>query len=173
MISLMLISVLSCPENLGALRLLDQQFGSTKNSKGYKVLNPKVGLIYGDAMYYERFEKILSNLEEMSYASSNLVVGIGGLLLQQHTRDELGFAIKATYAEVNGEVRELMKDPVTDPGKKSHKGLISLVKKDGEFITLDGQTWEQEKQGLLETVFMNGKLVKEFTFDQIRKNSNK
>lgn len=161
------------PENLGALRLLDQQFGSTKNSKGYKVLNPKVGLIYGDAMYYDRFEKILSNLEEMGYASSNLVVGIGGLLLQQHTRDELGFAIKATYAEVNGEVRELMKDPITDPGKKSHKGLISLVKKDGEFVTLDGQTWEQEKQGLLETVFMNGKLVKEFSFDQIRENSNK
>lgn len=161
------------PQNIGALRLLDMMFGSTVNSKGYKVLNPKVGLIYGDAMYYERFEKILSNLQEMGYASSNLVVGIGGLLLQQHTRDELGFAIKATYAEVNGEIRELMKDPVTDPGKKSHKGLISLVKENGQFVTKDQQTWAQEKTGLLETVFYNGFLVKELTFDQIRANSNK
>lgn len=161
------------PENLGALRLLDMKFGSSMNSKGYKVLNPKVGLIYGDAMYYERFEKILNNLQEMGYASSNLVVGIGGLLLQQHTRDELGFAIKATYAEVNGEVRELMKDPITDHGKKSHKGLIKLTKENGQFITKDQQTWDQERTGLLETVFYNGFLVKELTFDQIRANSNK
>lgn len=160
-------------ENIGALRLLDMVFGSTVNSKGYKVLNPKVGLIYGDAMYFERFEKILNNLQEMGYASSNLVVGIGGLLLQQHTRDELGFAIKATYAEVNGEVRELMKDPITDHGKKSHKGLIQLNKENGQYVTKDQQTWAQEKQGLLETVFYNGFLVKELTFDQIKKNSNK
>lgn len=160
------------PENLGCLRILDQQFGSTVNSKGFKVLNPKVGLIYGDGMYFERFKRILCNMQEMGYAASNLVIGVGGLLLQQHSRDDMGFAVKATYAEVNGEVRELLKDPVTDHGKKSHKGLLTLTKNsNGEFVTKDGCTWAEEATGLLETVYENGVLVKEITFDKIRQNA--
>lgn len=158
-------------EYKGAMNILAEKFGTTTNSKGYKILNSKVGLIYGDGMYYERFERILSNLQEMGYATSNLVVGIGGLLLQQHSRDEQGYAIKATYAEVNGEVRELLKDPVTDPGKKSHKGLVQLVRDtNGNIVTRDQCTWEQEKQGLLKQVFLNGVLTNPITFDQIRKN---
>lgn len=162
------------PENKGALRILAEKFGTTLNEKGYKVLNPKVGLIYGDGMYYERFERILTNLQEMGFASSNLVVGIGGLLLQNHSRDEQGYAIKATYAEVNGEVRELLKDPVTDPGKRSHKGLIQLTKdSEGNFVTKDQCTWEEEAGGLLETVFVDGKITKTVNFDQVRANARK
>jgi len=162
------------PAYHGALQILDHQFGHTVNEKGFKVLNPKVGLIYGDGMYFDRFEKILTRMKEMGYASSNLVVGIGGLLLQQHSRDEQGFAIKATYAEVNGEQRELLKDPITDSKKKSHKGLLSLIKTDsGEYITISRCSWEEEAQGELKTVFKDGVLVKEITFDQIKKNIEK
>lgn len=157
------------PENLGAIRLLDQMFGSTINNKGYKVLNPKVGLIYGDGMYYGRVEKIFQTLKDMGYASSNIVFGIGGLLLQQHSRDEQGFAIKATSCEINGEYREIVKDPITDVSKKSHKGLIKLIKNsDGQFVTLDQVSEIEEKEGLLELVFKDGKLIKEQTLDQIR-----
>lgn len=160
------------PQNLGCLRLLEQQFGTTKNSKGFKVLNPKVGLIYGDGMYFERFKRILSNMAEMGFASSNLVIGVGGLLLQQHSRDDQGFAIKATYAEINGESREIVKDPITDSGKKSHKGLLSLSKNSkGDFVTKDGCTWQEESEGLLETVFENGVLLKDISFDKVRENA--
>ncbi len=160
------------PERKGAIVILAEKFGTTYNSKGYMLLNPKIGLIYGDGMYYERFERILTNLQEMGYASSNLVIGVGGLLLQQHNRDDQGYAIKATYAEVDGEVRELLKDPVTDPGKRSHKGLIKLsIDAYGNYVTKDQCTWDEEKQGLLQTVFLNGKVVKEVTFDQVRKNA--
>ncbi len=160
------------PAWFGVIRLLDMEFGSTKNSKGFKVLNPKVGVIYGDGIYFKRFQSILYTMKEMGYASSNLVVGIGGLLLQQHSRDEQGFAIKATYSEVNGVAQELMKDPITDPGKKSHMGLLQLSKNSaGEYVTKDHCTWEEEKNSLLTTVFIDGKLVKETTFDVIRKNA--
>jgi nicotinamide phosphoribosyltransferase len=158
------------PEWFGAIRLLDKMFGSKKNKKGYRVLNPKIGLIYGDGMFYERFERVLEMMKLMGYASSNLVIGVGGLLLQHHSRDDQGFAIKATFAEVDGKVRELMKDPVTDQKKKSHKGLLALMKDaDGRYYTKDRCTMEEEAASLLETVYENGKITRLTTFDEIRK----
>lgn len=157
------------PEFLGTFRILDSEFGSTINSKGYKELNPKIGVIYGDGMYYARFEAILIKLKEMGYASTNLVAGIGGLLLQQHNRDDMGFAIKATFAVINGQEIELFKDPATDPGKRSHKGLMVLLKKsDGTYETVDGVCPEVEKTGELAQVFYNGKVTKSYTLEEIR-----
>jgi nicotinamide phosphoribosyltransferase len=153
----------------GSLRLLDKTFGSEKNSKGYKVLNPKVGLIYGDGMFYERFERTLETMKDRGFASSNLVIGIGGLLLQHHNRDDQGYAIKATFAEVDGKQRELMKDPVTDSKKKSHQGLLALYRDgDGRFFTKDRCTPSEEAVSLLNDVFENGKIVRPTTFNEIR-----
>ncbi|MFN8672647.1 MAG: nicotinate phosphoribosyltransferase [Candidatus Sericytochromatia bacterium] len=157
----------------GAIRLLDEKFGSSINDKGYKVLNPKVGLIYGDGMYWERYERTLERMKQMGYASSNLVIGVGGIL-RNHSRDTLGFAIKATYVEVNGEKREIEKDPVTDRKKKSHKGLLSLIiDESGNYSTMDQCSLEEEQAGLLQVVFKDGKLLKEYTLDEIRERVRK
>lgn len=163
------------PEQKGAVRILDEVFGSTVNSKGFKELNPKVGLIYGDGMYFERVKDIYQTLTEMGYATTNVVLGIGGLLLQQHNRDDLGFAIKATFAVINGEEVELFKDPATDPGKRSHKGLMVLLQdgETGKYYTEDQVPEEQEKGGLLQQVFLNGKLTKFQTFAEIRERASK
>jgi nicotinamide phosphoribosyltransferase len=157
-------------ENKGTFRILEEIFGATINSKGYKELNPNVGVIYGDGMYFDRYKSILEKMKEMGYANTNLVIGIGGLLLQQHNRDDLGFAFKATYAEINGQATELFKDPATDPGKKSHKGLLQLLKDaSGKYITIDQVSWDEEQNySLLETVFKDGKVVKEYTLQEIR-----
>ncbi len=153
----------------GAIRLLDEKFGSSLNDKKYKVLNPKVGLIYGDGMYFDRYERTLERMKEMGYASSNLVIGVGGIL-RNHSRDTLGFAIKATYVEVNGEHREIEKDPITDKGKRSHKGFLQLNQDDGmNFVTIDMCNEQQEKGGLLKTVFKNGQLTHEQSFEEIKK----
>jgi nicotinamide phosphoribosyltransferase len=160
------------PEFKGTFVLMDELFGSTINSKGYKELNPNVGVIYGDGMYYDRYKAILEKMQSMGFANTNLVIGIGGLLLQQHNRDDLGFAFKATYAEINGDATELYKDPITDPGKKSHKGLMSLDKdSNGAYHTTDQVTWKDEKGGELKTVFLNGKVVKEYSLEEIRNNA--
>lgn len=152
----------------GAIRLLDEKFGSTVNEKGYKVLNPKVGLIYGDGMYMERYIRTLERMKEMGYASSNLVIGVGGIL-RNHSRDTLGFAIKATYIEVDGEPREIEKDPYTDSSKKSHKGLLSLVWDDEhKFSTKDHCSKLEEQEGLLVPIFKNGMLIKDTTLEQMR-----
>lgn len=161
------------PANKGVIRLLDEVFGSTINSKGYKELDPKVGCIYGDGMYFARIADILGTLKVMGYATTNLVIGVGGILLQQHNRDDLGFAIKATYAIVKGEHRELFKDPITDPGKRSHKGLMRLDRVDGTYVTTDRISELEEGQGLLKEVYRNGKLLHEVTFDEIRQRIRK
>lgn len=157
------------PEAMGCIRLLDKTFGHTVNEKGFKVLNEKVGLIYGDGMYLERYERILNRLKEMGYAASNLVIGVGGIL-RHHTRDTLGFAIKATYVEVNGEEREIEKDPVTDKGKKSHKGLLHLgYDHDLGFYTEDQVSSEKEQKGNLLTVFLNGRILRSEYLEDLRK----
>jgi nicotinamide phosphoribosyltransferase len=157
------------PEWKGAIRLLDEVFGSTVNSKGYKVLNPKVGLIYGDGMYYERYERTLKRLMEMGYATTNLVIGVGGIL-RNWTRDTLGFAVKATYVEVGGAPRAIEKDPITDHKKKSHKGLLSLTWDDEhKYVTHDECTPEEEDNTMLKVIYRDGVVLKAYALDEIRK----
>ena len=157
------------PAFKGAVECLWDIFGGTINEKGYKVLNERVGLIYGDSITYERAQDILARLQWKGFASCNIVFGIGSYTYQHSTRDSLGFAMKATYAEVNGEARELFKDPITDSGtKKSAKGLLRVEEENGTFVLYDQQTPEQEASGALKTVFLNGTLFNLQTIAEIR-----
>lgn len=156
------------PEVRGALQLLWDTFGGTVNSKGFKVLNPKVGLIYGDGMSLDRFRTMLDTMANNGWASSNLVIGVGGLLVQQRNRDEHGFAIKATRVIRNGAPVEIYKDPVTDPGKKSKKGLMRVEVLDGIYRTYDQQG--NDDGGVLSTVFLDGKILKEYSLEDVRLN---
>jgi nicotinamide phosphoribosyltransferase len=141
-----------------AMQILWDKFGGTINSKGYKVLNPKVGLIYGDGIYLERYEEILNRLKNAGFASSNLVIGVGGILLQNLSRDDMGFAQKTTYIEVDGQARNVFKDPITDPKKRSHRGLLALNihPGTGSYMVDEECSWQQEEHSLLKTVFRDG-----------------
>lgn len=115
--------IISPIEWVGAYEVLWKIFGGTINEKGYKVLNPKVGIIYGDSITLERQKEIYKRLEERGFAATNLVLGVGSYTYQYKSRDSLGFAMKATWCQVNGEGREIFKDPKTDDGtKKSLSG---------------------------------------------------
>lgn len=156
------------PEWKGAIRLLDEVFGHTVNQKGYKVLHPNVGLIYGDGMYLERYERVLARLAEMGYAASNFVIGVGGIL-RHHSRDTLGFALKATYVEVNGVPREIEKTPATDPKKRSHRGLIALSRDEaGAYTTRDGRSAAEEEASLLPEVYRDGRITTRVTLASAR-----
>ena len=161
----------STAEWVGAYQVLWDIFGGTINEKGYKVLNPKVGIIYGDSITLERQKEIYKRLEERGFAATNLVLGVGSYTYQYKSRDSLGFAMKATWCQVNGEGREIFKDPKTDDGtKKSLKGLICVQGDGDKYVAEDQVTKEQEERGYLQTVFEDGKLVKEWTLSQIRAN---
>ena len=115
------------PEEKGLIELLWDEFGGTVNSKGYRVLDPHIGAIYGDSITLERAELILAGLEAKGFASSNIVFGIGSYSYQGPTRDSLGFAVKATSVTQSGVEYPIQKDPKTDPGKKSFCGRVKVV----------------------------------------------
>jgi len=162
---------LNSPQWLGCLRLLDKVFGHTINSKGYKVLNESVGLIYGDGMYYEKYERTQRRLMSMGYSAENLVIGVGGIL-RNYSRDALGAAIKAVWVEKNGLPTEIFKDPVTDHKKKSLKGLLYVGEKNGELFVEDQVSSEKEQTGLLTEVFVDGRMVRETNLSEIRSRLN-
>lgn len=162
---------LSPNEVKGSIAVLFEQFGGTVNSKGYKVLDPHVGLIYGDSITLTRAKEILERLEQKGFSSSNVVFGVGSFTYQYATRDTFAHAMKATYIEVEGvdEGIDLFKDPKTgDGGKKSAKGLLRVDEVDGELVLSDSQTWEQEAGGKLITRFKDGKMYNETSLLEIR-----
>lgn len=162
-------SLITKSQRKGAYELLWDTFGGEINDKGYKVLNGKVGLIYGDSITLDRQKQILSNLEAKGFSASNLVFGIGSFTYEYVTRDTFGFAMKATWGQVNGEPKDIFKNPKTDSGfKKSAKGLLMVYDDNGTIKLKDQCSGSEEDSGLLLTVFENGKLVKETSLCDIR-----
>ena len=158
---------------LDCIRILETYYGSTVNEQGYRVLN-HVRVIQGDGINHNTIRSILACLDIAGYSADNVSFGSGGALLQQVNRDTLKFAMKCSSIKVrvDGELveRDVFKDPVTDHGKRSKRGRVDLFRKpNGEYYSSipDGNTSE------LSTVFLNGELVKEYTFDEIRANSRK
>lgn len=148
---------------MGSYEFLLKVFGGTINTKGYMELDSHIGLIYGDAITIKRQREIYARLEEKGIAATNLVLGIGSFSFSMHTRDCLGMAMKSTYCEINGEPREIFKDPktVTNTGmvKKSLRGLIKVTcdPETGTLIATDRVSKEEEQEGMLIPYFKDGK----------------
>lgn len=166
-------ATLGSPEFKGAIECMWETFGGTITDKGFKLLDSHIGLIYGDSITLQRQKDILEGLKAKGFASFNVVLGIGSYTYEYVTRDTYGFAMKATYGEVSGEPRNIFKDPKTDDGtKRSAIGLMQVTEVNGELKMKDQCTWEEEKQGLLKTVFENGKIMNEQSLSEIRNRIN-
>lgn len=165
---------LSEEEVKGSIETLWDIFGGAVSEKGYKILDPHIGLIYGDSITLERAKEICERLEKKGFASTNVVFGVGSYTYQFCTRDTEGYAVKATYAEINGEPFEIFKDPATDDGtKKSARGLTAVFKdENGEFYLKDKATWEEVENCELKEVFRDGKLLIDQPLSEIRQRLN-
>ncbi len=157
-------------ERKGVIESLWETFGGTINAKGYKELDSHIGAIYGDSITLQRAENMCQRLKDKGFASTNIVLGIGSFTYQYNTRDTFGFAMKATYGEVEGEGRAIFKNPITDDGtKKSAKGLIKIIKENDTYRLVDQVSWEEEKQGELKEVYRDGQLLIDHSLQDIRK----
>ena len=158
-------------EQKGVIELLWDVFGGSINDKGFKELIPQIGAIYGDSITVDRATQICERLKIKGFASTNVVLGIGSYTYQYNTRDTFGFAMKATYGEVNGEGRAIFKDPITDDGtKKSAKGLMKVVLENGDYKLLDNVTWREESEGELKEIFRDGNLLVDWKLEDVRRN---
>jgi nicotinamide phosphoribosyltransferase len=158
--------------SLEVLELLGQYFGYTINNKGYKVLNPKVGMLWGDGVNLNSIVGILQNMLENKWAASNLVLGQGGALHHSDvSRDMQRFAFKSSYQVANGVGKNIYKDPI-DGSKKSKKGKLALIVKDGRYETLEEVEGKVEGDLLIE-VFRDGELLVEYSLEDVKRNLNK
>ncbi|HPZ86476.1 MAG TPA: nicotinate phosphoribosyltransferase [Flavihumibacter sp.] len=159
------------PAFKGAIECMWETFGGSITEKGYKLLDGHIGLIYGDSITLERQKAILEGLKQKGFASYNVVLGIGSFTYEYVTRDNFGFAMKATYGEVDGGGRDIFKDPKTDDGtKKSARGLMQVYrdKSTGKLALKDQCSWQEEAQGELQPVFRDGKLLRDWSLSEIR-----
>ena len=156
-------------ERKGSVQCLWDIYGGTLTEKGYKMLNDKVGLIYGDSISLPRAYEIMNRLAAKGFASSNVVFGIGSYTYNMLSRDTFGWAMKAIYAEVSEEQVDIYKDPATDDGtKKSARGLLRVEKDGSDYVLHEQQTLEQFEAGELRPVFRDGELLVTTTLAQIR-----
>lgn len=157
------------PEYKGAVECLWEIFGGTITAKGFKLLDEHIGVIYGDSINLQRAENIIKGLAAKGFCSANVVFGVGSYTYQYVTRDNFGFAMKATSGVVNGVRREIFKDPKTDSGtKKSAKGLLRVEREGDTLVLYDQQTEVQEAEGELQVVFLNGELTRPTSLEEIR-----
>lgn len=166
-------------------RLMDK-FGFTVNSKGYKVLPDYIRVIQGDGINLNSIEDILDTLEDNKISGDNIAFGMGGALLQGVNRDSLKFAQKASYAIINDVGVDVYKDPITDKGKTSKKGILALVKSvQGKncYTTIREEVFNNqlEKENILKLVYLMGSRQKnktkrpymlEYEWEDIRQRAN-
>lgn len=154
---------------LDVLSLLDEVFGHTVNSKGFKVLNSHVGVLWGDGIDYQGIRNILFAMRNAGWASDNGIFGCGGGLLQKINRDVQRFAFKCAAQMRNGEWVDVFKKPL-DISKASKHGRLKVIKRDGIYMTVRENEYSKLPNELI-PVFENGVLLKEYSFDEIRKNA--
>lgn len=160
---------LSEAEVKGAVECLWDIFGGTITEQGYKVLNERVGLIYGDSITYDRAQQIMERLANKGFASTNCVFGVGSYTMRYVTRDTLGSAVKVTWAQVEGVEYAVAKDPKTDSGvKKSAKGYLDVLEVDGEFVLVESEKKEQLVDSAMKTILVNGAFGNQTNLSEIR-----
>ena len=158
---------------LRVIQILDAKFGHTVNAKGFKVLN-HVRIIQGDGVNPSSIEAILMNYKAHGYSADNIAFGMGGALLQKMDRDTQEFAMKASAIMINGEWRDVSKDPVGQKSKKSKGGRFTVLwekderNADAEWITIP---YDELEESMLSPVFKDGKLLRDVKLAQVRYNT--
>jgi nicotinamide phosphoribosyltransferase len=153
---------------LRLLPALAERFGSKQNHAGYRLLHPKVRLLWGDGIGLESIERILDNILADGWSAANLIFGMGGALLQKVNRDTQKFAFKCSSATVNGELRDVFKDPITDPDKESKRGKLALIRTPHGLDTVHCPGKCEMEGDLLEPVFRNGEVLRHQSLEDIR-----
>lgn len=154
---------------LKTLQTLERKVGAPKNMRGYKLLPKWLRVIQGDGIDQDSIAEILSTMKTHGYSASNIAFGMGGALLQKLDRDTQKFAFKCSEATVDGKPVRVFKDPVTDSGKRSKAGRLSLVRRDGRLTTVEGEQPDCQ----LVTVFENGQILKRHTLAEVRERANR
>ncbi|WP_199508456.1 MULTISPECIES: nicotinate phosphoribosyltransferase [unclassified Psychrobacter] len=152
-----------------ALERLAVKFGTHTNSKGYKVLPDYIRIIQGDGINPQSLQGILDTIMHAGFSAENVTFGMGGGLLQQVNRDTMSWAMKASAICIDGQWHDVYKDPVTSHAKRSKKGRMALIKdNNGDVSTVRAEELRDTDDNLLQTAYLDGKLMIDERLDVIR-----
>jgi len=156
--------------NMKLMEILIERFGAKSNSKNFTVLNDAVRVIQGDGVNPQTIARILQTFCMRGWAADNITFGQGGALLQKVNRDTFKFAMKASAAKVNGVWRDVFKDPITDTGKRSKRGILKLILEQRndcppEYVTVAN---DDPRKDLLQIVYNTGIVANETTLSEVR-----
>lgn len=152
------------------LRMQEAAFGAVTNSKGYKKIN-NVGLLQGDGIDHMNIKSLLGKILVLGYSADNIIFGSGGALLQKVNRDTFKFAQKVSAVYKDNKWVSTAKNPVTDPGKKSKGGRVTLVRSllTGEHSTINiDLPINGEFHNEMRVVYQNGNLFNKSTLKEVR-----
>lgn len=159
------------------LEIIAEKFGFEVNEKGYKTVYSKIKFLQGDGITIYTMRDILEYLiVRKGWSIDNLIFGSGGGLLQSFNRDTLKFAIKASFAVVDGQAIDVYKDPITASGSKTSKRgkLYCIRDEQGHYSTMNHHEIEEHnillEHNALETVFYNGEIIIKPTYAEILEN---
>lgn len=162
---------------LATAKILEEKFGTTINSKGFKVLN-HVRIIQGDGINDDSIREILNTLMNNGYSATNIAFGMGGGLLQQLDRDTQKFAMKCSSVTIDGKTVDVYKDPVTDSGKRSKAGRLDTICRHSNLsfgkdcVSIETVILEDNQishpLSIMQTVYENGEILVEDNFESIR-----
>lgn len=153
------------------IEILMEGFGYTVNKKGYKCLPACIRVLQGDGINEASIRAILEKMESLGIAADNIVFGMGGALLQHCDRDWFKFAMKGSALAVDGEWRDLFKDPDTDSVKRSKKGRVVTYKDSEGKYFVDREELQLTNHSVVDqmvTVWEDGELLVDLSFDEIR-----
>lgn len=164
------------------LSILERGYQISTTPKGFKLLPPEIGVIYGDWMSYEMIDQVCRAMLEAGWAVDprNVVFGMGGGLLQQVNRDTQKFAWKCSAAEMvdpdgKGGINwiDVYKQPFTDQSKASKRGRMKLIAVDGA----SGRSYstvplQHPSEDVLQLVFRDGEMFNVQRFSEIRDRAN-
>ncbi|BEH88344.1 nicotinate phosphoribosyltransferase [Klebsiella phage phiKp_21] len=162
------------------IEILMEKFGYTVNEFGYKVLPSFIGVLQGDGVSSASIRTIIDKLDAKKISLENLVFGMGKeLSTPEKGRDRYSWSMKAVSQHVEGEPvwQDLFKCPISDLGKKSHKGKVTTYrcKVSGNIFVerLELQNVNHNIEDMLVTMYDHGKTMNYSNFDEVRERGNK
>jgi len=153
---------------LEAVQLVEKYFGSTINTKGYRNLNPQVGVLWGDGIQYDGIRNILFNLKNNGYAASNMIFGMGGGLHTSCNRDTQRNAFKCSAQQYGNAWHDVYKKPL-DATKASKHGRLSLILDENGQLKTVKEVVDITKD-VLQPVFRNGEILRDYTWEEVKEN---
>lgn len=156
--------------SLDVFLMLEEVFGITENRKGFRMLDPKVGTLWGDGIGTPDMVNILENYKKNYVSSANIVFGMGGGLLQKVNRDTQRCAFKCSAQKRSGSWVDIMKNPL-DVSKVSKKGRLGVIETESGILTVNQNDprYSADKDLLL-TSYLNGEVTREYDLNDLRRN---